>query len=199
MSKKILLINPSPITVKNKYHRQLFSIIKEFKLQIDQINYKSTRFSNYLKKNSQKYSHIIISGSSSLNDPSIDQMKSIKKNYSWATSIGKPVLGVCVGHQILGYLYGSEILHNAEKEQGDILIKKVKEAKILLGLSKEFKLFQEHRDSISLPIDFILFASSDSCENQVMKHKKKNIFGIQGHPEFSGNNGKKIIGNFLNT
>jgi GMP synthase (glutamine-hydrolysing) len=44
---------------------------------------------------------------------------------------------------------------------------------------------------------FILLASSPSCPVEAVKHRTKPIFGIQFHPELSGEIGKKIIENFF--
>jgi len=42
-----------------------------------------------------------------------------------------------------------------------------------------------------------LIASSDACVNEVMQHKTKKIFGVQFHPEVSGNHGRVMIENFV--
>ena len=59
-------------------------------------------------------------------------------------------------------------------------------------------LFQEeHSESITLPEEFLLLAKSKTCDNEVMKHKTKSIYGTQFHPEVSDNNGKILFRNFL--
>ena len=97
-------------------------------------------------------------------------------------------------------------MHNVEKEFGGItihkrnekiLVKKIVNHKILKNLNRIFKIHEEHRDSIDTPKNFIILATSKHCINQVMKHKSKDIFGIQGHPEYSGKDGRIILKNFL--
>lgn len=197
MNKSVLIVNPSPVNIGNEYHYQLFAIVRKFAQKVDLIGYSSVESTDILSKLSQNYSHIFISGSSSINDPSIDSMPLIKQKYDWVTKTSVSILGVCMGHQILGYLHGSKVIHDTEKERGTTLVKKNKLSEVLSGLDKKFSMHQEHRDSISIPDDFILLASSIVCKNQAMKHKDKNIFGFQAHPKLSGENGERIIRNFL--
>ena len=57
---------------------------------------------------------------------------------------------------------------------------------------------EDHCETVSIPSDFNLIAVSDACVNEGMQHKEKLIFGVQFHPEVSGNMGTLIIENFVN-
>jgi GMP synthase (glutamine-hydrolysing) len=61
-----------------------------------------------------------------------------------------------------------------------------------------FDVMEDHCESISIPEGFELLASSDECINEAMQHKDKMIYGLQFHPEVSGNFGRVIIENFVN-
>ncbi|MBW6535614.1 MAG: hypothetical protein K0B11_11435 [Mariniphaga sp.] len=52
-----------------------------------------------------------------------------------------------------------------------------------------------HNDSISIPPDFELLATSKTCHNQIMKHRNKPLYTCQFHPEYHKH---KLIQNFLN-
>jgi GMP synthase (glutamine-hydrolysing) len=55
---------------------------------------------------------------------------------------------------------------------------------------------EDHCESISVPPGFVLVASSDACVNEIMQHQTKPFFGVQFHPEVSGNHGSLLIENF---
>ena len=116
---------------------------------------------------------------------------------SFIKSINVPVLGICLGHQMIGLLYGSKISVGEDIEMKEkINIKK--QDNLLKGI-KDGSLFQEqHSEHITLPEEFTLLVKSESCENEVMKHKVKKLYGTQFHPEMSGEVGKKLLKSFLN-
>lgn len=113
----------------------------------------------------------------------------------WIQKYEKPVLGICAGHHILGFMYGAEILRSKEPESGNFEIEIIKQDPIFEGLSKAFKVKQMHNDSVTLPEEFELLATSNTCRNQMMKHKKKRLYTTQFHPEFYNH---KLIFNFIN-
>ena len=114
--------------------------------------------------------------------------------FQWIKSYDKPILGICAGHHITGFLFGSEILRSEEPESGDFEVEIIKNDSLFEGLPGIFKVKQMHNDSITLPVSFELLATSKTCRNQIMKHKQKTIYTCQFHPEFY-NHG--IILNFL--
>jgi GMP synthase (glutamine-hydrolysing) len=56
---------------------------------------------------------------------------------------------------------------------------------------------EDHCEAISIPANFIHVAVSDACVNEAMMHQTKSLFGVQFHPEVSGNHGRVIIENFV--
>lgn len=108
-----------------------------------------------------------------------------------------PLLGSCAGHQLIGLLYGSEYLRNKEVEEGDdcTVQIRVKNDPIFQGISNdEITVKQLHSNSITLPEDFILLASSDVCKVQLIRHKSRMIYGAQFHIEED----VVLFSNFLN-
>jgi len=58
------------------------------------------------------------------------------------------------------------------------------------------QMMEDHCEAISIPPNFTLMAISDACVNEGMKHNEKNLYGVQFHPEVSGNMGSVLIENF---
>lgn len=114
--------------------------------------------------------------------------------FQWIKQTNKPVFGICAGHHITGYLFGSEILRSIEPESGDFEVEILKQDPIFKNVEEKITVKQMHNDSISLPADFELLATSSTCKNQMMKHKKKAIYTCQFHPEFYNH---KLIENFI--
>lgn len=114
---------------------------------------------------------------------------------NWIEQYNKPVLGICFGHQVIGLYFGASIskqrddrsLQTIEVIQGNTLFE---------DLDTEFTMQEDHCEAISIAPDFELSATSDSCVNEAMHHKKRPIFGIQFHPEVSGENGEILLRNF---
>jgi GMP synthase (glutamine-hydrolysing) len=120
-----------------------------------------------------------------------------------------PTLGVCAGHQLMAIAHGSsfgKMIEEAEgeepmRETGFREIKVIKQAAILDSLVNSFVCYELHRDEVKdIPDGFELLASTDMCRIQAMKHKTKNLFGVQFHPEqYNEENldGKIFLKNFL--
>ena len=117
--------------------------------------------------------------------------------FSFLKSIKIPVLGICLGHQIMGLVFGASI-NSGEVNDKLEEIEIVKENELFKDIENKSLFKEEHTEYISLPDNFILLAKSKACNNESMKHKDRDIYGVQFHPEVSKENGKKIFENFLN-
>lgn len=106
-----------------------------------------------------------------------------------------PVFGICFGHQLLGLHFGAEA--SRMKEDRDLQLIEVFEESILFRrLPNEINMMEDHCETISIPGGFQLIASSDACVNEAMQHTSLPYFGVQFHPEVSGNHGAIVIENF---
>ena len=114
--------------------------------------------------------------------------------FGWIKECTIPVLGICAGHHITGFLFGSEILRSKEPESGDGEIEVLVSDPIFYDMEKNLTVRQMHNDSVTLPSNFTLLATSPICKNQMMKHKNKPIYTCQFHPEFYNH---RLIANFI--
>ncbi len=117
--------------------------------------------------------------------------------FQWLKELKIPIMGICFGHQLIGMLFGaypSRMREDRDWQEIEILI----DDEILDKLPTSFSMMEDHCESISIPPGFDLLATSDACVNEMMRHQKKLVYGVQFHPEVSGNSGMILFQNFYN-
>jgi GMP synthase (glutamine-hydrolysing) len=111
---------------------------------------------------------------------------------------GGPILGICVGHQLMAVHCGGKAGPSEIPEYGLARIKVVLEDDLFKGLPKEFQVWESHNDEVKSVKDFVVLAESESCRIQAMKHVEKPYYGVQFHPEVNNTeHGGEILGNFV--
>ena len=139
-----------------------------------------------------KYEKIIISGGPAL----LTKDKNYYRSFDFIKNYNKPLLGVCLGHQIIGLQFGADIFTQPHIT-GMNEISFCKLDKIFTNISPKTEFMEDHREYINLPPNFFLLGNSENCANEAMKHNNKPIYGVQFHPEISGSQGEKLLENFL--
>ncbi len=141
---------------------------------------------------------VIISPGPSTPFNSGECLKLIDKIYSFM-----PILGVCLGHQILGVYFGAGIKTLKIPKHGKISnIKINNQCKIYTDIDKIFRATRYHSlylDKKNFPPN-INVTSYSLDDNIIMsfKHNLYSIYGVQYHPEsIDTKEGKIIINNFL--
>ncbi len=109
---------------------------------------------------------------------------------------GVPVLGICFGHQLIGILHGAKIFRGSEIV-GPEKIRKLNQDILLDTLENEFIMGEDHTEGIDLPSGFVHLGTSETFPVEAMKHKEKDIWGVQFHPEVSEENGMVLFRNFV--
>jgi len=113
-----------------------------------------------------------------------------------------PILGVCLGHQIIGQVFGSKIIQAKKLMHGKISKIKSKKTGILKNLPKKFDATRYHSliiDKKSLSNELEITAETEDGIIMGIKHKKYNVHGVQFHPEsIKTIIGIKILKNFIN-
>ena len=120
----------------------------------------------------------------------------IKKSFSTI-----PILGICLGHQSIGQAFGAKIIKCKEVKHGKIDNIIHNNHILFNGISNDFKATRYHSliiDNNSISSDFDIIAKTENNIIMGIAHKKRNIFGLQFHPESIGTKkGKNILKNFL--
>ncbi len=112
-----------------------------------------------------------------------------------------PVLGVCLGHQIIGLVFGAEIIRAKEPMHGKPSSIYHNGRDIFKDLANPFEAIRYHSLIIkreNLPGSLEITAETEDKEIMGVKHKEYPVFGIQFHPEsIFTKDGKKILKNFI--
>ncbi|AEE15445.1 glutamine amidotransferase of anthranilate synthase [Thermodesulfobium narugense DSM 14796] len=123
--------------------------------------------------------------------------------FEYAVKTKKPLLGVCLGHQLIGYLSGAKVIKANNLMHGKTSMINFVSDPIFSGLKKPFQAMRYHSlclDEKSFPKELAIIAkSSDDNIIMALKHKELPIYGLQFHPEsIMTTVGQKILKNFLN-
>ena len=112
-----------------------------------------------------------------------------------------PILGICLGHQIIGQVFNSKIINAKKIMHGKLSIIKHKKIGIFKNIEKQFKATRYHSliiDGKNIGKDLIVTAETKDSIIMGIMHKKFNVHGLQFHPEsIKTLCGLKILSNFL--
>lgn len=120
----------------------------------------------------------------------------------------KPLLGVCLGHQSIGQVFGGRVIHAREIMHGKTSMVKHNGAGVFHGLNNPFEATRYHSlviEKSSLPDCLEVTAWTeleDGSFDEIMgvKHKTLAVEGVQFHPEsILTEHGYDLLQNFLNT
>jgi anthranilate synthase/aminodeoxychorismate synthase-like glutamine amidotransferase len=113
-----------------------------------------------------------------------------------------PILGVCLGHQCLGYVYGGRIIGARKLMHGKTSLIYHNKKDIFEGIANPFEATRYHSlivEKKNLPSVLTITAWTKEDEIMGLKHKKYPLWGVQFHPEsILTKPGKDILANFLN-
>lgn len=118
------------------------------------------------------------------------------------TYAGKfPILGVCLGHQSIGYAFGGEVVHAKELMHGKVSEVHHHNIGMFRGLPNPFRATRYHSLAVrreTLPEVLEVTAWTDDGEIMGMRHKTLPIEGVQFHPEsILTEHGHQMLKNFL--
>ena len=185
---KILLIDNYDSFTYNLYH--YLSALK-CKVEVHRNNKIEI---NKIKKS--KYQKIVISPGPGNPDQAGNCLKIVKYFYKIV-----PILGVCLGHQIIGQVFKSKIVVAKKLMHGKTSLIKNSGKGIFRGLKKVISATRYHSliiDKKSLGKDLVITAETEDKIIMGIMHKKYNVHGVQFHPEsIKTPKGIKLLKNFL--
>ena len=143
-----------------------------------------------------KYNKIVISPGPGNPNQSGNCLKIVKKLYKKI-----PILGVCLGHQIIGQVFGSKIIQAKNLVHGKTSKIISKKKGILKNVPKTFEATRYHSliiDKKTLSNELEITAETKNGIIMGIQHKNYNVHGVQFHPEsIKTKYGMKILNNFI--
>ena len=186
--KKIILIDNYDSFTFNLYH-----YLSSLKVEVDVIRNDQITSKEILKK---RYNKIVISPGPGNPNQSGNCLKIVRSLYKKI-----PILGVCLGHQIIGQVFGSKIIQAKKLMHGKTSKIKSKKIGILKNLPHTFEATRYHSliiDKKTLSKHLEITAETDDGVIMAIQHKQFNIHGVQFHPEsIKTKMGMKILKNFI--
>jgi GMP synthase (glutamine-hydrolysing) len=98
-----------------------------------------------------------------------------------------PILGVCLGLQLIAHTFGGKIGPAKIPEYGKVVIEiKDPSSPLVQEMGSPFVAWSSHNDEVQqLPNGFNIVGSSEHCDTQIVENRIKKIWGIQFHAEVS--------------
>ena len=185
---KILLIDNY-----DSFTYNLFHYISKIKKNVEVIRNDKINGKTILKK---KYDKIVISPGPGNPNQAGNCIEIVKEVYKKI-----PILGVCLGHQIIGQVFGGKIVNAKNLMHGKISkIRHIKKG-LFKNVQNNFDATRYHSlvvDRKKLPKNLLITAETKNKTIMGIMHKEYDIHGFQFHPEsISTKVGMKLIKNFI--
>tara|TARA_B100000780_G_scaffold180781_1_gene126836 strand:- start:3546 stop:4109 length:564 start_codon:yes stop_codon:yes gene_type:complete len=169
----------------------LVHYLKEFEVEV-----KVCRNDEFEYNDLINYNKILLSPGPGIPDEA-GKLKDVIKKYADSKSI----LGVCLGHQAIGEVFGGKIKNLTNVYHGiSSKIRIVENDSLFNNLPNEIEVGRYHSWVIDKPLPKDLIATAFDSNKQIMaiKHREFDIKGVQFHPEsILTPHGKQIINNWL--
>ena len=185
---KILLIDNYDSFTYNLYHH-----ISKFKKDVEVVRNDKINSKIILRK---KYNKIVISPGPGNPNQAGNCLKIVKDVHKKI-----PIFGVCLGHQIIGQVFGGKIVRAKNLMHGKLSKIKHNKKGLLKNIKSNFEATRYHSlvvERKSLPKSLIITAETKNKTIMALMHKDYNIHGFQFHPEsISTKVGVQLIKNFI--
>jgi len=136
---------------------------------------------------SGEYSGLIILGGpmNACEDEAFPHLQQVVELIHQFSASDRPILGVCLGAQLIARAFGGRVYQNPVPELGFTQIYAAKNSinePLLQDCPANLYVMQWHFDTFDLPAEAELLMSSEKCPNQLYRIRN-NIYGVQFHPE----------------
>lgn len=113
--------------------------------------------------------------------------------------LGIPILGICYGAQLMGYVLGGSVARATHREYGKKLLSVNTQNPLFKSVKQNTVCWMSHTYFLnSLPAGFTITASTDTCPAAAIANTEAKLYGVQFHPEVVHTEaGTQMLHNFL--
>jgi anthranilate synthase/aminodeoxychorismate synthase-like glutamine amidotransferase len=112
-----------------------------------------------------------------------------------------PILGICLGHQVIGQAFGARVVRADQPMHGKVSRIRHDGTYIFDGIPNAFEATRYHSLIVSkegMPDKLEAIAHTEDGIMMALRHRGLPVFGVQFHPEsIASRHGREIVGNFL--
>ncbi|MCE1254965.1 MAG: type 1 glutamine amidotransferase [Anaerolineae bacterium] len=138
---------------------------------------------------------VALGGPMSVNDEAVLPWLTAEKRFiAAAVQSGKPVLGICLGAQLIASALGARVYPGTHKEIGWLPVKRAQYTPQVFSFPEQATVFHWHGETFDLPEGAIRLAGSEGCINQAFQIGARTI-GLQFHLETTPSNVEALISN----
>lgn len=114
-------------------------------------------------------------------------------------ALGKPILGICYGAQLMAYELGGEVASSSKREYGPTKVNIGGKSRLFSSIPSSFMAFMSHGDQVKkLPNGFINTSESLNTANCSFEDESRSLYAVQFHPEVEHTeHGQDILANFV--
>jgi len=137
---------------------------------------------------------VVMGGPMSVNEEAIFPWLALEKNFvREVIELGTPVLGICLGAQVIANAMGANVFPNHHKEIGWFPVQAVDSMEAsVFGFPRSETVFHWHGETFDLPPGAIRLARSEGCENQAFQ-LGKGVIGLQFHVETTPESATEMV------
>jgi GMP synthase-like glutamine amidotransferase len=113
----------------------------------------------------------------------------------------RPLLGICYGHQALAHSFGALVAKDGQQHLGDEDAFTNRTDPLFADFPPVFKMAESHEEIVvrdnELEKEFMVLAESRQGLVEAIRHRERPLYGVQFHPEKSGELGIRLLENFF--
>jgi len=171
------------------YSQQLASLLQGYKINI-------RAFDDINRSEIADDSLIILTGGHKFKVQWHD--KQYSKEIALIKSHHSPIIGVCLGAQLIAHVYGVHLHTLKENRKGTITIHSTNDTNRLFEGKKDIRVYENHHLSLQQLHDPLIDLARSEDGVEVFRHQTKPIYGIQFHPEvLNDNEGLQLFNSIL--